>query len=777
MPRTPPDQPLRWRARPLLLVAACFAGGITAEHHAVIGLAGWLMIEIGALAGAALVLIGTRRRLVSLRRLGLTAAAGTAVLAGGAAWLAAAQQVPPHGVEVLAARTGPLPVDLFGRVAGHPEDSPRGVRLTLEADSASWGDGATPVAGRVQVALRQPVGEAPQPYPVVRAGDVLRVTGPLRPLQGRRNPADFDYGAWLARRGIGATLAGYDTSTIAVLAHAPGPAERVAVAVRAHVRTALDAHVRSDGARAVLRALLLADRGGIDPEVRDAFAVTGLMHLLAVSGLHVLLVGMLLYRLLKPLLGRLGWRWRTAELTRLLLTLALLGGYVLVTGAPGSAVRALVMAAVLLAGTALERPPNPLNALGLAALVLLLARPMALFDVGFQLSFAAVGGIVLLLPVLESAVPERWTAWKPSRWTVGMTLVSLAATLGTMPVLLVHFGRVPMAGLGLNLAAIPLTAAALASGLLCIATAGWAPAVADLSGASARLAADALLLVSEWGAEWLAWTSLGGYVRSLPLLSALIAALAALALWPRPRLRWRAVGLALGLAALGVWLPVLHGDARPALEVWFLDVGQGDAALVRLPNGRHLLVDAGLRDAYRDAGARTVLPHLRYLGVDRLDAVVVTHPHADHNGGVPAVLRGVDVAQVVHNGHNSASAPHAEAVRLAAERGTRVRTVAAGDTLGLDPSVRIRVLHPGAPPHPAAPANAGSVVLHVAYGRTSFLFTGDLEAEGEAALLRRYPSLLKSTVVKVGHHGSRTSSTPGFVAATAPEVAVVPVAE
>src|SRR5690606_1243797 len=200
----------------------------------------------------------------------------------------------------------------------------------------------------------------------------------------------------------------------------------VANAVRDHIRRALGAHDRADEPRAVLSALLLADRSGIDRDTRDAFALTGLMHLLAISGLHVLLVGMALYALLKPLLNRLGWPWRRVEVARTVVTLGLLGLYVLATGAPPSAVRALIMAALLIVGAAAERAANPLNALGVAACVLLLARPTFLFDVGFQLSFAAVGAIVALLPVLEGWIPERWTAGPVRKWTADMTLVSLA---------------------------------------------------------------------------------------------------------------------------------------------------------------------------------------------------------------------------------------------------------------------------------------------------------------------------------------------------------------
>jgi competence protein ComEC len=208
---------------------------------------------------------------------------------------------------------------------------------------------------------------------------------------------------------------------------------------------------------------------------------------------------------------------------------------------------------------------------------------------------------------------------------------------------------------------------------------------------------------------------------------------------------------------------------RPSLDVLFFDVGQGDAALLALPNGRHVLVDAGLRNPYTDQGSRTILPHLRFAGIDRLDAVVITHPHADHLGGLPTLLREIDVAQVVHSGHNYSSELYAETRGLVEARGVRSRIVAAGDTLALDPSVHLQVLGPVAAPHPDDEANHGSVVLRVTYGDTSFLLTGDAEAAAEADLTTYYGELLASDAVKVGHHGSRTSSTPAFVERVAGE--------
>jgi competence protein ComEC len=763
-----PDQPLRWRARPLLLAAGCLATGILAARASGVEAGVWSLMLIAIATIALLALVVRRRRLVTLRRLTLTLLAGLAFASLGGqryamwstsidaplTWLAIEADAHPHA----------FPVVLSGRVMEAPSVTDRRLQFSLAVDSAGYME-LRPTSGRASVTLwrgRQP-GDPPLAVPDLHPGHRVAVTGLLRPLPERRNPADFDYGAYLQRRGFHAVVSSSDSGAVVVRGYEPTVLERWLATARGHVRAALTAHVRQPGSRAVLEALLLADRSGIDPEVRTSFARTGLAHLLAVSGLHVFLVGMVLYGLLKPLLHRLGWGWRRVEVVRATLTLALLAIYVSVVGGPPSAARALVMAAALIGGRAIERPSNSLNSLGAAALVLLIVRPAALFDVGFQLSFAAVGGIVLLIPVLQSPIPTRWRHQAIARYPIGLLLASVAATLGTMPVLLAHFGVVPLGGVLLNLAAIPLTAGALGGGLLTVAFHGWAAPLASMAGTTADVCAGWLLGTGEMGVRWLGWTAIDLFVTSLVALLAIVMALVAIALWSRPRLRWRCTAAALAMATLTAWQPLFKGDRQPVLELLFFDVGQGDAVLMTLPNGRRLLIDAGPADPYGDAGARTIIPHLARHSIRSLDAVVVSHPHADHLGGVPSLLEAVRVQRVMDNGEDFDS----ETFRLTRARkaasGLPRHSLRAGDTLDLDPAVTIRVLHPG--PEPDAHTNDASVVMHVTFGSITILLAGDVEAAAEATLTARYGEALCASAVKVPHHGSRTSSTAPFVRA------------
>ncbi len=595
---------------------------------------------------------------------------------------------------------------------------------------------------------------ARSPLAPERVGDRIRLTGQVVDFPQPRNPGEFDFGRTLRRRAI---LCVMSADTVRVLHKRAGP-PGITYRVRSYVSSTLVSFVSSPESRALLEALVLGNRGGIDPRLRESFVATGLVHLLAVSGLHVMIVGLLFYRLAGPLLLRLGLGWRWAEPARSALTLGVLSGYAMLTGMPSSVVRAVLMTAALLAGPPLRRRSNSLNSLGVATISILLWSPLSLFEPGFQLSVSAVAGIVVLSPHLSVISGDLVGKKRASHPLATGLHVSVAASLSTLPALLMHFGRASFAGIPLNAAAIPATTIALLSGVLCIMTSP-APALAAAFGSAADLALRFLVGLTVEGERRLAFLSFRGSLDSegLILLAGLVVALTCF------RHRGRLALLLTVTLALLACVAATRFRSSARLEVHFLDVGQGDAALIRMPQGVDVLLDAGPGDTRFDAGKRIVVPYLRRLGVEHLDALVLSHAHSDHVGGAVSVLRSVRVDRLITPVNERAS-PRLEHIRQIADSlGASLLAVRRGDILDVGVSARMFVLAPGPEVYGSTDENDRSVVMRIDYGSTSLLMMGDAERLTEAQLVRKLDPLLPVDLVKVGHHGSSTSSSPGFV--------------
>jgi len=758
-----PDSSVHWGAYPSVYVAVAFALGVLgASVFELDSFSLWL-----AGAGSGLVLFAgmqwwDRTRLVTLAPLGRVLAVAVVVGCAGGARYNVHQASSPRELAP-AAEASDDAVIVRGVIENAPEQTDGTIRFVLAVDTLSGGRGAAAVEGRVRVTLKpSPWADAPLSFPEVRQGDVARLHGSLRRPPGLRNPGGFDYAAYLSRRGICCTLYVNAPDRVAVLGNRRGMVQNALVSVRAHVRRQVDWYVPSAGGRAVLRALLLGDRSRITDAQRDRFAKTGLMHLLAVSGLHVFLVGMVLYALLRPFLLRIRLRWRTAEVVRATLTIIVLVFYMLLTGGRPSVVRAVIMATLFIGSIFFQRSAHPLNTLGVAALILLAVRPPMLFDVGFQLSMAAVSGIVTLNPRFLEMVPERYRTSEVLDWGVSTGAASAAAILGTAPVLLYHFGWVSAAGLLLNMVGIPCTGLALTSAIATVAVGGiWSTAAASF-GSAADVFLQGLLATSKYGAVWVSWAGIRMPTPDVWGLLALGAGLIAVAQWPRPRLRWRWVIVGGLLATGSVWGPVVGGGAAPTLDIVFFDVGQGDAALVKTPSDQHVLVDTGPRSPSGATAEFAVLPFLKRWGIRRLDLIVISHSDEDHLGGLPAVLRAVRVDRLVHNGRATDTQLYKETRRLLRRKGVSHRVAQQGDSLRLASSVRVSVLNPPEQGN-FETENDASVVLRVEYGDVNVLLPGDIQEAGERSLVRTYGERLRGHVVKVPHHGSETSSSSAFV--------------
>jgi competence protein ComEC len=621
---------------------------------------------------------------------------------------------PPLAPDHIAHLPLPLQAAVVGRLAASPVPAPGRVRLLMDVEQVD----DERRSGRLHIsAYGEPVELA--------VGQRVRILARLRAPTGFRNPGGFDYVARLARDGIHVTGSAQTASLAALDAPAPPWHERV----RRRAVRAIDAALPPASA-ALLSGLLVGERRALPPEIDEGFRRAGVTHVLAVSGFNVAIVASAVFLLAR--LSGLGRRAAAASAGVIVL------GFGAVVGPQPSVVRAVVMAVLVLAALIIDRDTEVLNSLAGAALLILAVRPNDLLEPGFQLSFAATAGIVL--------------APHPRNVVLGALTISAAAQAAVLPITLWHFHQVSLVGLVANLAVVPLAAVATIVGLA-------AAALAFVWEAAAQIAFDAL------------WPTLLALRAVVAVASAVPGALVYL---PAPppvatvcyagalvlgALAWRvrtldprgarrmgaAAGGALAVAfAVAAWPLVRPTDGR--LRVAILDVGQGDAVVVESPDGRALVIDAGPGGPGRlDAGERVVAPYLWWRGYLRIAATIVTHEHADHAGGMAAV---------------------------------RARFAGAEEWTAADVTARPRALG-GAlltawQSAEATRPNDRALVMRVDYGAASFLLTSDIPGATERALLADGMSV-RTTVLKVAHHGARDATTGPFLAAAVPAVAAISV--
>jgi competence protein ComEC len=539
----------------------------------------------------------------------------------------------------------------------------------------------------------------------------------------------------------------------------PGPPSGISAGLRNAVTGRAD---RLYGPRAPLvGALVLGTRGEIDAGMRDDFAFSGLVHLLSISGFHVGLLS--------------AWVVLIARLCRMRRPLALAtgavvgGAYVVFLGWPAPAARAAALAALLAVSFVRQRRVEADAVLAQTCLIVMAIDPWSVLDLGGWLSVAALWGATTATRWSDRAIGEGFLARTLSS--------SIGATVATAPITAATLGAVAVAGIGLNIAAIPAAAVAVpgvAASLL--AEPLWGR-LAEALAAGSGLALHSLEVMASVGAR-----VPGGHAVVAAEARSAIPWLALLAatLWVtgRRNTRREATGRLLALAAGGAWLWLavavrpLAGDAVSGLTLHFLDVGQGDGAVIRTPAGRWIVIDAGPRSDRFDAGRRVMAPFLARRGVRRLTVVVISHAHLDHLGGIDALLRRFPADLVLDPAAPVADPIYAGFLGALAATGTPWRPARAGLAFEVD-GVRFSVMHPDTTWHEwGDDVNEDSIVLRVEYGGFSALFTGDAGLPAEARLAGRIGPV---DLLKVGHHGSRGATGGALLGELDPRAAIISV--
>jgi competence protein ComEC len=652
------------------------------------------------------------------------ALAGVALL--GAGWTLARAALVPRGASWEGRYVG-----LRGIAASDVRRFPTSWGLEVSLESVAVDRGWAPFGGRVWVSgYGRP--------PAVQAGQPVSGSGLLRTLP--RDPTGFE--RYLADRGIVASVSGGDLGT-------RGPPANPAMRLANTAREALQEgafRVLPTRKAALLLGLTIGDTSRMDPEVEEDFRASGLGHLLAVSGSNVAMV-------LVPIMALAGL-FRLGPTGRCAVGLTSVALFALVTRWEPSVLRASGMVALALVAMWSGRPRSTAASLGAAVLALLVADPNLAGSVGFQLSVAATVGLVALAGPIATRLASL------PRPVAVAAAATTAAQAGVTPLLLLHFGTVPTVTLLANVVAFPAVAVAILAGTL---TAG-AALVLEPVGQMVSPVAEISLGYLIGTADVMARFPIPSLIAGGPVIPAVVGAVTAVAAWRLRRGR-KPVGTAMAILALAAlaWSSLPAAGPPASVTVTFLDVGQGDAAVVRGPDGATILVDAGPDE-------HQVAVDLAGLGVRRIDLAVASHAHADHIEGFPAVLSRFPVSLMIEPGCPADTPSYLAFVRSIRDEDVPVRHPRGGQRLRIG-SFLVEVLGPdGCSPGGSEP-NDDSLVLRVTAGTTSILFPGDAEVEAQADLLEDGDPI-QATVLKVPHHGGDTSD-PAFVDATEARLAVV----
>ena len=601
-------------------------------------------------------------------------------------------------------------------------------------------------------------------YDEIRPGYYVDVNGTYRKGNEKRNPGEFDYNAYLHSEGIVGIVAISELGDIKILKSTPDFFKNLIFQSRKYIDKQLQVLYDEDTA-GLLRGLLLADRSEIDYSIKTQFINSGVIHVLAVSGLHVGFIAAIFF----ILFGRFNIYFRSIA------TIIGLLAFMFLTGIPPSVFRATVMGIVIILAFLTNRSTNIFNSLTIAALIILVIIPGEIYSPGFQLSFSAVLAIAVIFPLINNFILASRLKSKFLKYIILFVGVSLAAQLGTLPFTLIYFGKVSVIALFTNLLVIPVIGLIISLAVTTLIFNLFASGIAVYFSLTNMLVSNFILDVIRFTGNLsfshikLPQYSVYDAIIFYVFLSVMIYSV-------RRFKSKKAVIILILFIATNIFLYTSLDDKSllpdNELSIMAIDVGQGDAILIKFPNEQTALIDAGSATYYFDNGERVILPLLDYLGVDKIDYGFVSHIDLDHYGGFVSLIHNGKIKQLFKPEIDSSLKKDVRFEKFIRKNNIKL-TYYNHQSFSIG-NVRIYILNNKfeAGVYNLS-SNNNSGVIKIVYGNSSFLFTGDAEVKAEKIMINDYQNFLDVDVLKAGHHGSKTSSSENFIKFTSPRYAII----
>jgi competence protein ComEC len=601
-------------------------------------------------------------------------------------------------------------------------------------------------------------------YDNLKPGNRVNLNGTFYKGREKRNPGEFDYNNYLHSKGITGILFIDTISCVRIVSN-----EKSAVKNIIHqARKSIDAQIRkyhSTETSSLLRGLLLADRREIDYDTKNQFINAGVIHVLAVSGLHVgyiVLIFLLVFG-------------RFSLFLRSILTVIGLLCFMLITGVPPSVFRATLMTIILIVSFLLNRSTNLINSIAIAAIIILTVDPNEIYNPGFQLSFAAVLSIAIIYPIIEKFISIFNIKNKAFKYVLLFIAFSISAQVGTFPFTLFYFNKFSVIAILTNLLVIPSIGMIIAVALFTLSVSVFLPFIAVYYAAANDLITKFVLEVIRFsGSLNYSHVVVNQYSIIDVILFYFFLTVFLFTFFRFKRFIPKLILTVMLILNIYFFSSLNDEDLLPenVLSVFMIDIGQGDSYLIKFPNGKTALIDAGNTTFYFDNGERVIIPLLNYLGIEKVDYAFVSHIDSDHHAGFVSLILARKIKTVYKPEVDSALSKDRRFEKFLNEFELPINyysreTLKIGNVnlyfLNYDKFINSTALE----------TNNRSGVIKLNYGNTSFLFTGDLEKSAENEYAKRYKHFLDSDVLKVSHHGSKTSTSNEFLNFVSPEISLI----